>query len=148
MNKVLHYPFEKDPFPTKYAYYFTNRFNDHYELSFSRDEKNYLKVYLSFCVTNEEYENDQYAVTNRGDVYRVLNTMCLIILSFAKDHPHVNHYVFSGEMRPFEKEKNVKVSARTRVFLRFVKKFFEPPTWRIVQEDNFVHLYKKTEPYY
>jgi hypothetical protein len=31
------YPFKKDPFPGKYAYYFTHRFNDQYEVSFSRD---------------------------------------------------------------------------------------------------------------
>lgn len=143
MTDPIYYPFEKDPFPTKFSYYFTNRFNDQYELTFVRDRENYLKVNISFCVTNEEYENDQYCLTNHGDVYRVLNTMCLIILKFAEDHPNVNHYTFSGEMRPFEKENKVLVSARTRVFLRFVKKFFTPSVWEIVQEGNLVHIYKK-----
>lgn len=140
---VICYPFYKDPFPVKFSYYFTNRFNDQYEVSFSRDEKNYLKVTVSFCVTNEEYENDQYAITNHGDVYRVLNTVCLIILSFAKDHPNVNHYVFSGERRMFEIENKIEITGRTRVFLRFVKKFFNPPVWEIKQDGNFVHLLKK-----
>ncbi|GIV27592.1 MAG: hypothetical protein KatS3mg027_1406 [Bacteroidia bacterium] len=140
---LLHYPFYKDPFPVKFSYYFTNRFNDHYEVSFSRDGNNYLKVTISFCVTNDEYENDQYAIINKGDVYRVLNTVCLIILSFSKDHPNVNHYVFSGERRQFEIEQKIEVTGRTRVFLRFVEKFFKPPEWEVKQEGNFVHLLKK-----
>ncbi len=144
MNEPLHYQFQKDPFPTKHSYYFTNRFNDKYEVSFSRDKDNYLKVTISFCVTNDEYENDQYAITNHYDVYRVLNTVCLIILDFSNQRPNVNHYVFSGEMRPFEKENNIPVSGRTKVFLKFVKKFFKPPLWEAVQDQNYVHLYKKT----
>ncbi len=140
---VISYSFQKDPFPTKFSYYFINRFQEHYEVSFSRDEKDYLKVTVSFCVTNDEYENDQYAVTNKGDVYRVLNTVCLIILSFSEAHPNVHHYVFSGERRAFEIENKIEITGRTRVFLRFVRKFFNPPVWEIKQEGNFVHLLKK-----
>jgi len=165
------YPFKKDPFPGKYAYYFTNRFNDQYEVSFSRDEVNYFKVSVTFCVTNDEYENDQYVVTNHGDVnyfkvsvtfcvtndeyendqyvvtnhgdvYRVLNTICLIILDFYNRYPTIEEFVFSGEMRPFEREKKVEVSGRTRVFLRFVKRYFRPPLWKVVQNGNFVSIYR------
>ena len=136
------YPFKKDPFPGKYAYYFTNRFNDQYEVSFSRDEINYFKVSVTFCVTNDEYENDQYVVTNHGDVYRVLNTICLIILNFYNRYPTIEEFVFSGEMRPFEREKKVEVSGRTRVFLRFVKRYFRPPLWKVVQNGNFVSIYR------
>ncbi len=143
MNAAIHYPFHKDSFPAKLSYYFINRFNDHYEVSFSRDSNNYLKVSVSFCVTNDEYESDQYVVTNHGDVYRVLNTVCLIILSFSDTHPNIYHYVFSGEKRMFEKEQDIAVSGRTRVFMRFVKKFFIPPLWEVRQEENFVHIYKK-----
>jgi hypothetical protein len=136
------YPFKKDPFPGKYAYYFTNRFNDQYEVSFSRDEVNYFKVSVTFCVTNDEYENDQYVVTNHGDVYRVLNTICLIILDFYNRYPTIEEFVFSGEMRPFERENKVEVSGRTRVFLRFVKRYFRPPFWKVVQNGNFVSIYR------
>ncbi|GAB4208124.1 MAG: hypothetical protein Fur0023_19460 [Bacteroidia bacterium] len=142
MNEILHYPFKKDPFPTKYFYYFTNRFNEQYEVSFTRAKDDYLRILISFCVTNEEYENDQYVVTNKGDIFRVLNTVCLIILKFSEEHPNVNHYVFSGERRDFETKETHPVTGRTRVFLRFAKKFFQPPEWKIVQDGNFVHLYK------
>lgn len=144
MPEILYYPFEKDPFPTKFFYYFTNRYNDYYEVAFTRDKENYLKVILSFCVTNDEYENDQYAITNKGDIYRVLNTVCRIILKFSEDHPNVNHYLFSGERRSFETKEKYPVTGRTRVFLRFVHKFFKPPKWKVKQEDNFVHLYKNS----
>lgn len=143
MNEPMYYPFEKDPFPTKYFYYFKNRFNDLYEVSFARDQENYLKVYVSFCVTNEEYENDQYAITNKGDVYRVLNTVCRIILHFSEDHPNVNHYVFSGERRSFETKETHPVTGRTRVFLKFVKRYFLLPDWKIEQDENFIHLHKQ-----
>lgn len=148
MNEELSYPFEKDPFPARYFYYFTNRFNEHYEVSFTRDKDNYLKVIISFCVTNEEYENDQYAITNKGDVYRVLNTVCKIVLKFSEDHPNINHYVFSGERRSFENKETHPVTGRTRVFLRFVNKFFKPPAWKIEQKENFVHLFKHNCEYY
>ncbi|MEW6773652.1 MAG: hypothetical protein AB1304_06620 [Bacteroidota bacterium] len=143
MNEEMYYPFEKDPFPTKYFYYFTNRFNEQYEVSFSRDNNNYLKVVVSFCVTNEEYENDQYVVTNKGDAYRVLNTVCRVILQFSKEHPNVNHYLFSGERRSFETKEEYPVTGRTRVFMRFVRRYFKPPEWKIVQDGNFINLYKR-----
>jgi hypothetical protein len=142
MDEPMYYPFEKDPFPGTLSYYFTNRFNDKYEVSFSRSSIDYLHVTVSFCVTNEEYDKDAYCVTNKGDIYRVLNTVCLIILRFSIERPNIHLISFAGERQSFEDEKTHPVTIRTRVFMRFVKKYFPPPMWKVVQEGNYVHIHK------
>ena len=71
--------------PSAGVYYFTTNAGIQYEVRFGRKKNDLLNVTIVFGVINEEYEGEEYILTNKGDVFRVMNTISkIIILYFMK----------------------------------------------------------------
>ncbi len=45
-----------------------------YEVRFGRKQNNILNATIVFGVTNEEYDGEEYSITNKGEVYKVMAT--------------------------------------------------------------------------
>ena len=54
--------------PTGSVYYFTTDSAILYEVRFGRRQDNYLSSTIVFGVLNEEYEGEEYVVTNKGEI--------------------------------------------------------------------------------
>jgi hypothetical protein len=87
-----------------------------------------------FGVINEEFEGEEYVTTNRGEVYRVMNTIVMIVKDFMEQHSKVNIYEFHAIDRddedehasPAEINKNkIKGNARLKLYKRYLPKIFE-----------------------
>lgn len=136
----LIYSFTPPSFPGEFIYSFTNRFGDHYRVIIGRKENDILSITISFGVVNEEYEEDEYTLTNKGDPFRVLNTVCAILQDYLRKYPYTHTIEFSGEARKDEINSPSQITARTRVYKRFVKKYFTPDEWTIEQKDNKIFI--------
>ena len=83
--------------PTGSAYYFTTDKGVQYEVRFGRKQDNFLNATIVFGVRNEEYEGEEYVVTNKGELYRVMATIVKIIRIYIEQHPNINSFEFAGE---------------------------------------------------
>lgn len=84
---------------------------------------------MAFGVINDEYDGEEYSQTNKGEVYRVMNTIIEITNDFIKRNPHVNNITFSCEGKT-EKKKN----QRFLLYKRYILNFFH--YWSVSQHDN------------
>ena len=95
-----------------------------YEVRFGRKQHNILKATIVFGVLNDEFDQEEYVVTNRGEMYRVMETIVEVIHMYMVEHPRMISYEFTGENRQKEGEGNDVLTARTKLFLRYLKKIF------------------------
>ena len=105
------------------VYCFTTDSGIHYEVRFGRKQNNILSTTIVFGVTNEEYEGEEYVVTNKGEVYRVMATIVEIVRQYRKEHPNVNSYEFTGE--PVKDEENHNTTVRLKLYKRYIKQVFD-----------------------
>lgn len=106
------------------VYYFNTGAGLRYEVRFGRRQDNILHSSIVFGVVNDEFEGEEYVTTNRGEVYKVMNTIVLIIKNFMAEHPKVNTYEFHAIDR--EEEKNsIKGNARLKLYKRYLPRIFE-----------------------
>ncbi len=140
MPGIETYSYEKPAFPGHYFYLFTNRFGDKYEVTIGRKAHDYFHISISFGVINEEYQDEEYTLTNKGDIFRVLHTVCKILCDYLEEHPNVHTIEYSGEAKKGEKILPSKATSRTLVFTRFAKQYFKPPKWQLKFKDNHVFI--------
>jgi hypothetical protein len=105
------------------VYLFTTNSGVHYEVRFGRRQDNILHAIIVFGVTNDEFEGEEYTLTNRGEVYRVMNTIVRIVKLFMKEHPKVTCYEFTGLAREGEDED--KTTVRINLYKRYLPKIFD-----------------------
>ena len=108
-------------------YLFTTESGVEYEVRFGRKQDNILAASIVFGVLNEEFANDdagEYAVVNRGEIYRVIATVSAIIKIFMNEHPRMASYEFTGENRQDEGDGKTTITARTKFFLRYINSIF------------------------
>ena len=110
-------------------YYFTTDNAIKYEVRFGRRKDNILKATIVFGVINDEYEGEEYVVTNKGELYRVMETISTVIKTFMKEHPKMISYEFTGLAREGESEQ--KSSARINLYFRYAKRIFADKCWKI-----------------
>jgi len=110
-------------------YYFTTDNGIKYEVRFGRRKDNILKATIVFGVINDEYEGEEYVVTNKGELYRVMETISTVIKTFMKEHPKMISYEFTGLARDGESEQ--KSSARINLYFRYAKRIFADKCWKI-----------------
>lgn len=127
--------------PSARVYYFTTDSGMQYEVSFGRREDDILSASIIFGVINDEFEGEEYVMTNKNEVYRVMSTIVNIIQIFHKEHPDTHTYEFSGE--PKEGESEDSPTQRTRLFHRYVKKIFDKKEWDIILGKNSIVVRKK-----
>ncbi|MDF2448800.1 MAG: hypothetical protein K0R26_1304 [Bacteroidota bacterium] len=127
------FPVEYPPIKSAGVYYFNTSSGLRYEVRFGRRQDNILHSTIVFGVINEEFEGEEYVTTNRGEVYRVMNTIVKIVKDFMEHHSKVNIYEFHAIDRddeeahsPEELKKNkIKVNARLKLYKRYLPKIFE-----------------------
>lgn len=125
---------EFPPIKSAGVYYFNTSSGLRYEVRFGRRQDNILHSTIVFGVVNEEFEGEEYITTNRGEVYRVMNTIVKIVKDFIEQHPKVNIYEFNAIDRDDENEEDVdgetkknkiKGNARLKLYKRYLPKIFE-----------------------
>ncbi len=127
------FPIEYPPIKSAGVYYFNTSSGLRYEVRFGRRQDNILHSTIVFGVVNEEFEGEEYVTTNRGEVYRVMNTIVMIVKDFMDQHQKVNIYEFHAIDRDDEEEhsdaetkKNkIKGNARLKLYKRYLPKIFE-----------------------
>lgn len=135
---------EFPPIKSAGVYYFNTSSGLRYEVRFGRRQDNILHSTIVFGVINEEFEGEEYVTTNRGEVYKVMNTIVMIIKDFMVQHPKVNIYEFHAIDRDDEdkhgsqlesKKNTIKGNARLKLYKRYLPKIFEQG-WNFNFEGN------------
>jgi len=133
------YEIIKPNIPTGQVYHFSTEFEVEYEVRFARKKENILHAVIAFGVLNEEYEGEEYALTNKGDVFKVMRTIIQIIAIYGEKHPNTQVFEFTGVLK--EGEAN-ELSQRTKLYLRYLPRIFDD-TWLITMEGNKIFVSKK-----
>jgi hypothetical protein len=128
------FPIEFPPIKSAGVYYFNTSSGLRYEVRFGRRQDNILHSTIVFGVINEEFEGEEYITTNRGEVYRVMNTIVKIVKDFMEQHNKVNTYEFHAIDRDDEQKNTtipenninkIKGNARLKLYKRYLPKIFE-----------------------
>ncbi|MBI3135681.1 MAG: hypothetical protein HYZ14_13475 [Bacteroidetes bacterium] len=133
------YEIIKPNIPTGQVYHFSTDSGVEYEVRFARKKENILHAVIAFGVLNEEYEGEEYALTNKGDVWKVMRTIITIIDMYGEKHPNTQVYEFTGVLK--EGEDN-EMSQRTKLYLRYLPQIFDK-SWLITIEGNKIVVSKK-----
>ena len=134
-----HYEIIKPNIPTGQVYHFKTDFGVEYEVRFARKKENILHAVIAFGVLNEEYEGEEYALTNNGDVFIVMRTIITIISIYGEKHPNTQVYEFTGVLKEGESDE---MSQRTKLYLRYLPQIFDK-SWLITIEGNKIVVSKK-----
>ena len=134
-----HYEIIKPNIPTGQVYHFTTDFDVEYEVRFARKKENILHAVIAFGVLNEEYDGEEYALTNKGDVFKVMRTIIKIIDLYSEKHPNTQVFEFTGV---FKEGEDTELSQRTKLYLRYLPRIFDK-TWVITMEGNKIFVTKK-----
>lgn len=133
-----HYDIIKPNIPTGQVYHFDTKYEIEYEVRFARKKENILHSVIAFGVINEEYEGEEYALTNKGDVFKVMRTIIEIIRLYGEKHPNTQIYEFTGV---FKEGENTDLSQRTKLYLRYLPRIFDD-SWSITMEGNKIFVTK------
>lgn len=112
-----------------------------YEVSFGRMQENIFHVTVAFGVINDEFEGEEYMMTNKGEVYSVMNTIVRVIMMYYEEHPYVKTFQFSGE--PKEGEAEDQPTQRIKLYYRYALRVFDPKEWEIKLNKNEILINKK-----
>ncbi len=105
------------------VYYFTTDCGVNYEVRFGRRQDNILHATIVFGVTNDEYEGEEYTLTNKGELYRVMTTIVVVVKMFMNEHPKMVAYEFTGLAKDGESED--KLTSRINLYKRYLPRIFE-----------------------
>jgi hypothetical protein len=117
------YKIIKPAISTAGVYYFTTDSNVNYEVRFGRRQDNILHATIVFGVTNDEYEGEEYTLTNKGEVYKVMATVVNVVKMFMAEHPKMTTYEFTGLAKSDEPED--KLTSRINLYKRYLPVIFE-----------------------
>ena len=126
------YPIKLPTIPSGQLYEFVTDNDIEYEVRFARKKDNILHVIIAFGVLNEEFEDDEYALTNKGDIFQVMNTISSIIRIYFSEHQHVRIFEFTGVNRPGQEEET---SQRSLLYMRYLPKIFSK-NWKVTKNGN------------
>lgn len=140
--KENHHTFSIIPPPIESgsAYYFKTDRGIHYEVRFGRKANNILNTSIVFGVINDEFEGEEYSMTNKFEVYKVMATIVRIVRRYIKLHPKTNSYEFTGEPTKKELDKNGRV--RLALYNRYLSQVFDD-SWFIEQQKNKTIISKR-----
>lgn len=126
--------------PSGHVYQFTTKHDVEYEVRFGRKKENILHSVVVFGVLNDEYEGEEYVVTNKGDAFRVMTTIAEVIKMYLREHPNMQIVEFTGILRDDDKEE--EMSQRTKLYLRFLPQVFSPQDWKTEITGNKIIAYR------
>ncbi|MFN3343686.1 MAG: hypothetical protein ACK40M_13380 [Flavobacteriales bacterium] len=122
------------------VYLFTTDSGVEYEVRFARKKDNLLHATVAFGVLNEEFGGEEYALTNRGEVYRVMSTIVTIVRNYMSEHPNLRLVEFTGE--PKENESPDEATKRLLLYNRYLKYIFDE-SWAFRQLGNRMVVERK-----
>ena len=131
---VKTFPIIAPAITTAGVYYFTTDSGINYEVRFGRRQDNILHATIVFGVTNDEYEGEEYSVTNKGELYSVMTTIVKVVKMFMAEHPKMVCYEFTGLAK--EGESETKSSARINLYKRYLPKIFDKNEWQFKFKEN------------
>lgn len=134
------FPIKYPLIPSGQTYKFISNKGVEYEVRFVRKEGNPLHVSIVFGVLNEEYRGEEYALTNKGEVYRVMATIVTIIKNYFKEHPHINVFEYAGE--PTAEEGSGFSRKRLNLYQRYLPLLFDS-SWKKEVKGNRIVISKK-----
>lgn len=126
--------------PTGQIYQFITKHGVEYEVRFGRKKENILHSVVVFGVLNDEYEGEEYVVTNKGDAFRVMTTICQVIRMYLTEHPNMQIVEFTGILRDGDDSEHT--SQRTKLYLRFLPRAFPDAVWRTEIIGNQIVAYR------
>ena len=94
-----------------------------YEVRFGRKQNNILNATIVFGVTNDEYDGEEYSVTNKGEAYRVMATIVEVVRKYKQEHPNINLFEYTGEQSEKEEAKNRNI--RLALYNRYIGRVFD-----------------------
>lgn len=127
--------------PTGQVYQFITDFDVEYEVRFGRKKDNILHSIVVFGVLNDEYEGEEYVITNKGDALRVMTTIAAVIKMYLAEHPNTQIVEFTGILR--EDENQNETSKRTKLYQRFLPRVFSADLWDTGIEGNRIWAQRK-----
>ena len=133
------YPIERPEIKSGATYYFETTSGLRYEVLFAKKVNNYLENIINFSVLNEEFD-DEYSVTNRGEIYRVIATVVEIILIYHENHSYSTSYEFSGEFKDGNESRSTSI--RSLLYYRKAKQIMNS-AWNIDLCGNKVSIHRK-----
>lgn len=113
------------------VFYFTTDSGTQYEVRLGKIKDSLNRV-INFNVMNDEYADNEYAATNKGEIYSVVSTVIEILKMYIAEHPYIRGYEFTGEFK--EENKGRATSIRTMFFCRALSRAF--PEWHVSIEGN------------
>tara|TARA_B100000963_G_scaffold358957_1_gene384916 strand:- start:23 stop:439 length:417 start_codon:yes stop_codon:yes gene_type:complete len=132
----INYPLIK----TGGIYTFVSDYGINYEVRFARKKNNLLHATIAFGVLNEEFDGEEYVMTNKFEAYRVMSTIVIVFLNYIEQHPNVNTFEFVGE--PTADEYAEFPKKRLTLYQRYLPKIFDK-TWKKSVQGNRVIISKK-----
>jgi hypothetical protein len=135
-----------DPFPINFpliktgsVYTFISNSGIEYEVRFARKKNNLLHSSIAFGVINDEFEGEEYVMTNKNEAYKVMATIVTIFLNYKKEHPNINTYEFVGE--PTASETSEFPHKRLTLYKRYLPYIFNKK-WKKKVNGNRVIISK------
>jgi hypothetical protein len=120
---VLPYKIELPVIKSGSLYKFETQSEIEYEVRFARKKNNLLHASIAFGVLNDEFEGEEYGLTNKGEAYRVMTTIVIIVKTYMEQHPNVNIYEFVGE--PTAAEQDEFPAKRLNLYNRYLPQMFD-----------------------
>jgi hypothetical protein len=108
-------------------------------VKFGRKKENALCATLVFGVVNCD-DADEYALTNRGEVWQVMNTIVEIRKVFMSKHPAICYYEIYALEKEGEDENHT--SSRMNLYARFIPRLFNID-WKMFVINNKAIVLKK-----
>lgn len=125
------------PIPSSGKYFFTSDEGVEYEVRFGRKQADILAVNVVFGVLNDEYQGEEYSLTNKGEFFSVIKTVTAIVHDFLEKNPHVHRVEFAGEPAT-DDEDPYHTTKRTRIYARYAAKAFDANKWQWKVDGNKV----------
>lgn len=123
--------------PSGEVYHFTTGSGIEYEVRLGKIKDSLGRV-INFNVLNDEYEDDEYAATNKGEIYKVVATVLEIMKMYMNTHPLIRTYEFTGEFKDENREK--ETSIRTRFFVRALIRTFPNSKVKIIGNRGIITI--------
>jgi hypothetical protein len=136
---LTHYPIKYPAISSGTVFNFETDSGLDYEVRFARKKDNLLHTTIAFGVLNDEYEGEEYSLTNKGETYRVMATIVEIFKYYIDQHPNVHTYEFVGE--PRADENSEFPTKRLNLYGRYLPKIFDK-SWKIEVTGNKVIISK------
>ena len=89
---------------------------------------------------NDEFDGEEYVMTNKFEAYRVMSTIVIVCLNYIEQHPNVNTFEFVGEPKADKHAEFPK--KRLTLYQRYLPKIFDK-TWKKSVKGNRVIISKK-----